>query len=162
MSSKIRSHNQNPVRGKQRRLQVGGNGISKMIANAESIDLNENEIKWITNGAANILAYHELAPFTNISQMFNGKPCCILLYETKENFGHWTCLIDRGQSFEFFDSYGFAPDAELTCGRWASTRVVLRKYNNEQFAQLFTDNAGYNPDWYCSALTFLYTLQNQN
>ena len=49
-----------------------------------------------------------------------------------------------------------------TWGRWASTRVVLRKYNNEQFAQLFTDNAGYNPDWYCSALTFLYTLQNQN
>jgi len=198
MSSKIRSHNQNPVRGKQRRLQVGGNGISKLIANAESIDLNENEIKWITNGAANILAYHELAPFTNISQMFNGKPCCILLYETKENFGHWTCLIDRGQSFEFFDSYGFAPDAELnfatydhtpyltnllkasgkpvthntvdlqkwasdvnTCGRWASTRCAMRNYNNEQFAQLFTDNAGYNPDFYCSALTFLYTIHQQ-
>ena len=197
--SKIRSHKQNPNAGKQRRLQVGGNGISKLIANAEEIDLNENEIKWITNGAANILAYHELAPFTNIDQIFAGKPCCILLYETKENFGHWTCVINRGAVLEFFDSYGFAPDAELnfatydntpyltnlikssgkkvihntvdlqkwspdvnTCGRWASTRCALRSFDIDTFVQLFTDNGNYNPDFWCSAITYLYTLHQQN
>ena len=37
-----------------------------------------------------------------------------MLYETKQNFGHYTALYyNNSKQLEFFDSYGFAPDQEL-------------------------------------------------
>ena len=38
---------------------------------------------------------------------------CVILYNTKKNYGHWCCLINHGNRFEFFDSYGIKPDYEL-------------------------------------------------
>ena len=38
----------------------------------------------------------------------------VLLYETRQNFGHWVCVfkVDKN-TIEHFDSYGLKPDEEL-------------------------------------------------
>jgi len=44
-----------------------------------------------------------------------------------------------------------------TCGRWSSTRILLKKYNKDQFANLFTKNRMYNADFWVSAITYFST-----
>jgi len=44
-----------------------------------------------------------------------------------------------------------------TCGRWSSTRILLRKYSISEFSSLFTKNQHYNPDFWVSALTYFDT-----
>lgn len=37
----------------------------------------------------------------------------VILYETKQNFGHWTLLHETPEGVEFFDSYGKQPDSQF-------------------------------------------------
>jgi hypothetical protein len=48
---------------------------------------------------------------TSIDEATNGTNCAVLLFPTvSPSIGHWTCLINRPDSIEFFDPYGEAPD----------------------------------------------------
>lgn len=71
-----------------------------------------------------ILVYEDLAPMTNIKDLFsNGYNAIALLYQTSRNNGHWvTILFDHGTlKLTFYDSYGFKIDEELK----------LEHYNHE-------------------------------
>jgi len=88
--------------------------ISNLIRDAEKIDLSGSDIETITQGAAHIMSYEQLHKYTTIDQVFGTKEAIILLYQTRQNFGHWTCLIKQSDSvLSFFDSYGFKIDSEL-------------------------------------------------
>ena len=51
---------------------------------------------------------------SNISQAFDRKGRCIMLYLTENaTTGHWVCLLNKPSSIEFFDPYGERPDAPL-------------------------------------------------
>lgn len=39
---------------------------------------------------------------------------CFVLLRTSEQSGHWTCLCRNGNNIYYFDSYGIAPDGELS------------------------------------------------
>lgn len=60
-----------------------------------------------------IFIYHQLANYDDIDKVLGENGMCILLYETKKNFGHWVCLFKRNNEIEHFDSYGIFPDYEL-------------------------------------------------
>lgn len=81
----------------------------------EGKSLSGEEVLKIVGNKANMLTYPELTKYENIDECLGQHGALVLLYETRENYGHWCCLIhhkDRNL-YEFFDSYGIFPDDEF-------------------------------------------------
>jgi len=120
-----------------------------LIENAETIDLTGEDIVKICEGKVKVVPYHELAGVNSIEELLQPFDAVILLYEVKQNFGHYTALlIDPDGNLEFFDSYGFAPDQELNYAKYDNTPYLtnlLKKYNgnivynNYQFQEWVKD-----------------------
>lgn len=87
------------------------------MANLTSISypLNTDEINILANEELNHITYSELHDINDIMDIFKNSNGCLLLYESKDNYGHWVLLIyhpDR-DIIEFFDPYAMFPDDEL-------------------------------------------------
>lgn len=81
-----------------------------------NIPLSEQDIiKYLGTGTP-IYKYNELMLCKDIYELFGNAGYCIILIETKPNFGHWVCLRKNtryGWTFiSFFDSYGGFPDKQ--------------------------------------------------
>lgn len=88
--------------------------IDTQIYDAEKYDLSGKDIHRITDGKCNIIEYEQLKNYNNINDVMGTNRAVIILYETKQNFGHWVCLFSNGNNnLEFFDSYGLSMDEEL-------------------------------------------------
>jgi len=82
--------------------------------------LSETDIKTIL-GDCKILTYPQLAKYNSLDELLP-RPydfVIILLLETPISC-HWTSLIRNSLKFEFFDTYGNAPDADLS--KWLSIK----------------------------------------
>tara|TARA_R110002073_G_scaffold320989_1_gene496846 strand:- start:1928 stop:2443 length:516 start_codon:yes stop_codon:yes gene_type:complete len=95
--------------------------MENLIRDAENVDLSADDIKTICKGQVEIVVYHNLSQYQSLQEVLGQYGAVILLYETKQNFGHWTALIDQGDHIEFFDSYGFKPDEELNYATYDNT-----------------------------------------
>ena len=131
--------------------------MDKLILDAEKIDLSGADIKRMVGGQTNIIAYERLKTYSNLEQVLSPYGSCVLLYQTRENYGHWVVLIDRGNKMlEFYDSYGLAPDEELKLDNQFHLRIhggkitphlgaLIQaggwsvKYNHEQLQQQLAD-----------------------
>jgi hypothetical protein len=61
-----------------------------------------------------ILKYSELENFNTIDELMPEQDDYrILLLESEPSVGHWVCLIRKGDTLEFFDSYGKTHKGEL-------------------------------------------------
>jgi len=88
--------------------------MQNIIKNAEKKDLSNEDILRITKGKVKIIEYKELHNATSLEPFLEPYGSLVILYETREGYGHWVCLIKRGiNSLEFFDPYGFKVDEEL-------------------------------------------------
>jgi len=75
--------------------------------------LSDSDIRKILGKDISIITYPELNNIQNISQIFDKKGRCILLFLTQsETAGHWCCLLDKPDGIHFFDSYGQAPEKQ--------------------------------------------------
>lgn len=83
------------------------------IKQEEEHALSNDEIMNLVNHKSNIMTYPELANYDDIDQVLGKYGCCIILYLTSENYGHWVCVFKENNIIEHFDSYGLKPDAEL-------------------------------------------------
>lgn len=84
--------------------------LSYLVSN---IDL-EKKFKSYPN-QAKVLLYPDLNNMTDILDVLpNPLYACFILLKTSENSGHWTCLCRNQNHIYYFDSYGVAPDGELT------------------------------------------------
>ena len=102
--------------------------MNKLISEA----LSNEDIMTLINGKANLLTYPELSNYDNIFDCFGKYGAFVLLYETKQNFGHWTCVLKVDDDIiEHFDSYGILPDDELKF-----VPDYFRDMNNEEFPHL--------------------------
>ena len=96
---------------------------------------------------ANIMKYSELKKFNSIDDILpNDKDYAFLLYEDSPNKGHWVCISRNNGEYEFFDSYGGAPDSPL---KWndKQTNNMLGQ-GMKTLSNLFDktkDNVIYNP-----------------
>ena len=108
--------------------------LDRLLDKGEEIDLTNDVIKDITNGKATIVAYHELPNYQSMDELLGEYGACILLYETRKNFGHWVALIQQNGFVEFFDSYGFSLDEELN----------YAKYNNQPYLTQLVESSGTN------------------
>lgn len=91
-----------------------GTGIDSIIVDAEKFDLSGADILRITDNQTNILPYEELENVSNLQEILQPHGAVVILYQTAEKFGHWVCLLDKGnKNLEFYDPYGFDVDEEL-------------------------------------------------
>lgn len=78
--------------------------------------LSNKEIYEMLNGEPNIMTYSELKYYNNINDAMGTNKMLVLLYETRENYGHWCCVfMFNKNTIEVFDSYGLKPDDQLKC-----------------------------------------------
>lgn len=127
--------------------------LTSIIKNAEKIELSGEDVNRITGGNAVIMSYTKLGEYDNIDMVFKNKNCLILLYEIRQNFGHWVCLLRKSKlnEIEFFDPYGMCVDCELNYNNdyyrseGPHLSVLLKKsgykivVNKKRFQQFKTD-----------------------
>lgn len=73
------------------------------------------------DGKISIMTYPDIVDCDTIADLFKKarSDCILLLFESRQNFGHWTSIIQHRNSrgdvcgYETFDSYGIFPDDEL-------------------------------------------------
>ena len=83
-----------------------------------SYALSDDDIKRLLKNKCNIVPYPSLHKYKTINELLYPYGCAVVLYETKEYYGHWVSVIDRSNKekcrIEVFDSYGlYKPDQEL-------------------------------------------------
>lgn len=84
-----------------------------VIEHYKSIPLSDSYVRKKLNNMCNIVLYRDLHKYRTIDQLFGPYRCCVLLFESKEGFGHWVCLFKRDDTISFFDSYSGYPDDSL-------------------------------------------------
>ena len=94
--------------------------------------LSDKDLMKLCDGKVNIVKYSELYDYDKLSDLFKDNSL-IILYENKENEGHWCCMIRRGQLVEFFDPYGIFPDQEL---KWLKNGEKFKKSSKQDFPRL--------------------------
>lgn len=87
--------------------------IDEILDDLKNTALTGDEVLQLVDHNANIIKYPELANYDNLLDVLEPHDACIILYESRMNYGHWTCIIKRGNVIEHFDSYGLMPDDEL-------------------------------------------------
>jgi hypothetical protein len=75
--------------------------------------LSDTDMLNYMKNRTNLIQYKDIINYDNIDDLLGIYNKCILLYHTKENYGHWTCLYRVNNTIYFFDSYGVIPDDEL-------------------------------------------------
>tara|TARA_R110000796_G_scaffold19468_2_gene58400 strand:+ start:1248 stop:1769 length:522 start_codon:yes stop_codon:yes gene_type:complete len=112
--------------------------MDEIIKKSESIDLTGDNVRNICEGEVEIVPYHTLGQYSSIENLLEKHGAVILLYETRENFGHYVALFyNKDGDLEFFDSYGFKPDQELKYATFNLNNgkpfltLLLEKYNKK-------------------------------
>lgn len=57
-----------------------------------------------------VVTYEQLGKYTNIDDLFVDDSFIILYQNTAGDIGHWCCVVRRGDTLSYFDSYGRFPD----------------------------------------------------
>lgn len=113
-------YNKDVIRGIQpkwdchRYAKGGVLSLKERLEKQQSKSLSGEELLDLVDRKANLLTYPELTNYENLNECLKPYGACILLYLTRENYGHWCCIIKhKDKHIEFFDSYGLFPDDEF-------------------------------------------------
>tara|TARA_R110002153_G_scaffold212442_1_gene365075 strand:- start:4080 stop:4601 length:522 start_codon:yes stop_codon:yes gene_type:complete len=111
--------------------------MDTFIKKSENIDLSGEDIKNIVEHKLNLFSYHSLDRINSVEELIGEHKACIILYETKENFGHWVALFEIApNTLEFFDSYGMKMDEELNYAKYNHTPYLSNIVNNSNYSVL--------------------------
>lgn len=88
--------------------------MNKIVKICAKKSFSGDDILKLVDNKANLMTYSDVAKCNNIEEVLGKNGACIILYETKENYGHWTCIFKVNKNtIEFFDPYGCVLDDEL-------------------------------------------------
>lgn len=124
------------------------NKINKLM----DYSLSDSDVLALINNQANLILYPQLHTYNNIDDILGPFGACILLYESKPNYGHWCAIFKvTNNELEFFNSYGDAtPHEGLPDGTLKFIPEDFRKVSNQDhtyLAKLMVDspyNLSYN------------------
>jgi hypothetical protein len=92
----------------------------KELNKLKDIALSDKQLMKLIDSCANLVLYPDVHKYKNVDDLLGKYGACVLLYESKKNYGHWVCCFKlNDREIEFFNSYGditpFAgfPDAAL-------------------------------------------------
>jgi hypothetical protein len=88
--------------------------MNKIIDQGEAISLSSADLLKICEGQVNVHTYGSLGNLSSYEELFRDGKSCIVLYETRQGYGHWVCLIQYQNYVEFFDPLGWRMDTELS------------------------------------------------
>ena len=101
--------------------------------------LTSHDIHGLFPGAK-IIPYSTLSTVRHINQLFRNTNVIFLLFETEQNFGHWTVIKKYGPRIFFFDPYGFAPDQQL---KFTDPDFRVRNGMNHRHLTRLLEDSGY-------------------
>lgn len=87
--------------------------VDSLLKTYEDIALSDSQLLNLIDGKANLVLYPDLVKCNSLDEVLGDNEACILLFEAKPNYGHWTCLHRQGDLVEFFNPYGGYPDDSL-------------------------------------------------
>lgn len=94
--------------------------------------LSGKELMDLIGRKANIISYKDLHNVKDINEILDPHGACIILYETKDHYGHWCAIMRNSEGgITFFDSYGGQPDDQL-----AFIPEHFRKVSNQDLPHL--------------------------
>ena len=104
--------------------------------------LSDTDLKSILGSETRIITYPDLSKYNNIEELLPNSYdfVIILLLETPAS-GHWTGLLRYNDGYEFFDSYGNAPDADLT--HWLTPQERLKLGESEKYLSFLLQGKQY-------------------
>lgn len=117
--------------------------MDKQLKSLEDISLSNDEVLKLVDGQANLIQYPQLLRINHIDEILNPYGACIVLYLTKENYGHWTAIFKLNKNtLEWFDPYGLQPDEE----QYFKMDPKFRKKVGQDYPHLLEllYNSGYN------------------
>ena len=82
--------------------------MNKIFDSIQGEPLSDVYIKKIMPDVPTML-YDELKNIRNIDDILISN-ACIILYQIKQNIGHWVCILKHGDIYEYFDPYGHKVD----------------------------------------------------
>lgn len=113
--------------------------MEKQIKTLLNKSLSNDEIMNIIDGKANLIPYSKVHKYKTLDQLLGKYKACIILYETKQNYGHWCCIfMNTPKLCEFFDPYGLFPDVEL---KFINNNYAKMSYQDKKYlTQLMIDS----------------------
>jgi hypothetical protein len=72
----------------------------------ENEALSDTQVMKLIDNKANFVVYPDIHKYQNIDQLLGPYGACVILYESKANYGHYCCVFKRGNELEFFNPYG--------------------------------------------------------
>jgi hypothetical protein len=114
---------------------------------AKAYALSNDDINSILNPDTNIFTYPELRDFASIDDAFDALGRCIMLYPVgSPNSGHWVAMLLKGDTIEYFDPYGLAPEAPRN---WNSRDANQLMGQGANFLTQLMKKSGYKVVWSC-------------
>ena len=93
--------------------------IKALIANAESLDIDAQDILSITQNKTAVVAYHLLGGYSSIDALLQPHGSVVILWEVEGEWkGHFTCLYFDASQLHYFDSYGMSPSKDKDHSTW--------------------------------------------
>jgi hypothetical protein len=90
--------------------------MDKIVNWGKGKAFSNEDICKLCEGEVHIVTYPQLAFMNNIRQLLGKHKAAIILYMTRQRFGHWVAIFEvpgHPDTIEFFDSYSMKPDDEL-------------------------------------------------
>lgn len=126
--------------------------MERYIEKNRNKSFSGQDIYLLCDKKVKVLKYPELRNFKTLEDAWGPHKAMIILYLTKEHYGHW-CAVFRADknTLEFFDPYGSFPDSEIDMIRatrpdaplqlpWLTRLMARSHYNilyNKQKLQQF-------------------------
>jgi|WetSurMetagenome_2_1015567.scaffolds.fasta_scaffold09542_4 hypothetical protein len=87
--------------------------MNDIIKKEEAIPLSDKQVMKLVNNKANLVLYPDLHKYDNIDDILGKYGACIILFESKPQYGHWCCIFKvTNKLLEFFNPYGGIYDGE--------------------------------------------------
>lgn len=111
------------------------------LETARSYPLSNEDIQHVLNPDTRIWTYPQLANLRHIDELFDSLGRCILLYGVASaSSGHWVAMLKRGNTVEYFDPYGLAPEAPRS---WVSRQQEHEMGQSTPFLTNLLRSSGY-------------------
>jgi hypothetical protein len=101
--------------------------MDKLLKQLQSYSFSDKDMMNLIEGKANLVTYPEIAKYKTLDKLLGKHRACIILYLSKPNYGHWTCIFERTDEpghIIFYDPYGFLPDEELKFNSYQVNRQL--------------------------------------
>lgn len=106
---------------------------------AKAYALSDGDIRQLLGSGIKITTYPDLEKMNSIDELFDRMGRAILFFpQTSEQQGHWSCLIKRGNTIEFFDPYGEPPEAQKDT--ISNAQLERMRMKEPLLAELLTNN----------------------